>query len=125
MPIALVDRPANSCAIVHSDSEEGIQRLNQEAAKVMANAKRVGMDIPPERAISWLTRNPARAMGIDHVTGTLEPGKMADVVLWNGTPFSVYAHAEKVYIDGALMFDRDDASRQPRSDFLLGQGVAP
>ena len=37
--IALVDRPPNSCAIVHSDSDEGIQRLNQEAAKVMAHAQ--------------------------------------------------------------------------------------
>jgi imidazolonepropionase-like amidohydrolase len=119
--IALVDRPANSCAIVHSDSEEGIQRLNQEAAKVMANAKRVGMDIPPERAISWLTRNPARAMGIDHVTGTLEAGKMADVVVWNRDPFSVYALAEQVYIDGARVYDRNDRTRQPRSDFMLGQ----
>jgi imidazolonepropionase-like amidohydrolase len=38
--IALVDRPKNSCAIVHSDSPEGIQRLNQEAAKVIAAARR-------------------------------------------------------------------------------------
>src|SRR3546814_4286058 len=112
--IALVDRPANGCAIVHSDSEEGIQRLNQEAAKVMAHAQQAGMeDITPEHAIRWLTANPAKAMGIDDMTGTLEPGKMADVVLWNGNPFSVYAHAEKVYIDGARVYDRDDQSRQP------------
>src|SRR3546814_8593190 len=92
--IALVDRPRNGCAIVHSDSEEGIQRLNQEAAKVMAHAHQAGMDeITPEHAIRWLTANPAKAMGIADVTGTLEPGKMADVVLWNGNPFSVYAHA--------------------------------
>jgi imidazolonepropionase-like amidohydrolase len=121
--IALVDRPANSCAIVHSDSEEGIQRLNQEAAKVMAHAKLVGVDIPPERAIRWLTRNPAKAMGIDNVTGTLEAGKMADVVVWNRDPFSVYAHAEQVYIDGARIYDRNDPARQPKSDFMLGQEV--
>lgn len=122
--IALVDRPANSCAIVHSDSEEGIQRLNQEAAKVMAHARLAGMDIPPERAIRWLTRNPAKALGILGQTGTLEPGKMADVVVWNGNPFSVYAKAEQVYIDGARVYDRADAMRQPRSDFMLGQGGA-
>ena len=120
--IALVDRPPNGCAIVHSDSEEGIQRLNQEAAKVMAHARQAGMgEITPEHAIRWLTANPARAMGIAGVTGTLEPGKMADVVVWNGNPFSVYAHAEKVYIDGARVYDRDDPSRQPESDFMLGQ----
>ena len=87
--IALVDRPANSCAIVHSDSEEGIQRLNQEAAKVMANAKRVDLQITPEHAIRWLTQNPARSMGILEQTGTLEVGRMADVVEWNQNPFSV------------------------------------
>jgi imidazolonepropionase-like amidohydrolase len=122
--IALVDRPANGCAIVHSDSEEGIQRLNQEAAKVMAHARRIGIDIPPERAIRWLTQNPAKAMGILEMTGTLEPGKMADVVVWNGSPFSVYAKAEQVYIDGARLYDRNDRSRQPESDFMLGQDAA-
>ena len=121
--IALVDRPPGGCAIVHSDSAEGIQRLNQEAAKVMAHARLAGMDIAPERAIQWVTANPAKSMGILDMTGTLEPGKMADVVLWTGNPFSVYAHAEHVYIDGALAYDRDDPARQPRSDFLLGQDV--
>jgi len=48
--IAFVDRPAGGCAIVHSDSSEGIQRLNQEAAKAMSRGQRVGLDIPPERA---------------------------------------------------------------------------
>jgi imidazolonepropionase-like amidohydrolase len=123
--IALVDRPANSCAIVHSDSSEGIQRLNQEAAKVIASARRAGMEIPPERAIRWLTANAAKSLGIAERTGTLEAGKMADVVVWNQNPFSVYAKAEQVYIDGARIYDRNDPSRQPKSDFLLGQEVAP
>src|SRR3546814_16652696 len=83
----------------------------------MAHAQQAGMEeITPEHAIRWLTANPAKAMGIADMTGTLEPGKMADVVLWNGNPFSVYAHAEKVYIDGARVYDRDDPSRQPRSE---------
>jgi imidazolonepropionase-like amidohydrolase len=123
--LAIVDRPANSCAIVHSDSAEGIQRLNQEAGKAIAHARGVGIEITPQHAIRWLTANAAHALGIEDQTGTLEAGKMGDVVVWNGTPFSVYAHAEKVYVDGALMFDRNDSSRQPRSDFLLGQGESP
>jgi imidazolonepropionase-like amidohydrolase len=121
--IVLVDRPQNGCAIVHSDSAEGIQRLNQEAAKVIASAQRIGIDIPPERAVRWITANPAKSLGILEKTGTLEAGKMADVVLWNGNPFSVYAKAEQVYIDGARLYDRNDPSRQPKSDFMLGQGV--
>ncbi len=74
--IALVDRVPGGCAIVHSDSAEGIQRLNQEAAKVIANAGRVGIRISPEHAIQWLTRNPAKAvqnlnimLGLDEATG--------------------------------------------------------
>jgi imidazolonepropionase-like amidohydrolase len=118
--LALVDAPAGGCAIVHSDSEQGIQRLNQEAAKTMAAAARVGIAVPPERGIRWLTANPARALGIDEVTGTLEPGKAADVVLWSADPFSVYARADEVFIDGARVWDRSDPTRQPQSDFLLG-----
>lgn len=119
--IALVDRPQNGCAIVHSDSDEGIQRLNQEAAKVMAHAQLIGIDIAPERAVRWITANPAKSLGVLDRTGTLEAGKMADVVLWSGNPFSVYAKAEQVYVDGARLYDRNDPARQPRSDFMLGQ----
>jgi imidazolonepropionase-like amidohydrolase len=119
--IAIVDRPEGSCAIVHSDSGEGIQRLNQEAAKAMTRGNLAGMDIPPERAIRWLTSNAAKSLGIEEQTGTLEAGKMADVVIWNGNPFSVYAKAEQVFIDGALMYDRSNPALQPVSDFELGQ----
>jgi imidazolonepropionase-like amidohydrolase len=79
------------------------------------------MDIPPERAIRWITRNPAHSLGILDRTGTLEAGKMADVVLWNDNPFSVYAKAEQVFIDGARIYDRTDPALQPVSDFELGQ----
>jgi len=123
--IALVDRPQNGCAIVHSDSSEGIQRLNQEAAKAMAAGNRAGLAITPEHAIRWVTTNAAKALGIQGQTGSLTPGLMADVVVWNGTPFSVYAHAEKVFVDGALLYDRTNKALQPESDFQLGQGVSP
>jgi len=112
--IAFVDAPANGCAIVHSDSAEGIQRLNQEAAKAMARGQRAGLDVPPERAIRWLTSNAARALGIADRVGTLEPGKIADVVLWNRDPFSVYALADRVYLDGTLVFE------DVESNFLIG-----
>ncbi|MFY9823008.1 MAG: amidohydrolase [Thermoanaerobaculia bacterium] len=117
--IALVEK-AGACAIVHSDSADGIQRLNQEAAKAMAAGNRMGMHLKEEDAIRWLTINPARSLGIDKQTGSLEAGKMADVVLWSGNPFSVYSHAEKVYIDGALLYDRNDPAHQPEMDFELG-----
>ncbi len=117
--IPLVEK-AGGCAVVHSDSSEGIQRLNQEAAKAMAAGNRMGMSLRPEDAIRWLTINPARSIGIADQTGSLEEGKMADVVIWSGTPFSVYSKAERVFIDGALIYDRNDPARQPRMDFELG-----
>lgn len=118
--IALVDR-AGACAIVHSDDENGIQRLNQEAAKAMAAGNRMGMGITPEMAWRWIAINPAKGLGIDKQTGSLEAGKMGDVVLWNAMPLSVYARPEKVWIDGALMYDWADARRRPLADFELGQ----
>jgi len=117
--IPMVDA-AGACAIVHSDSDIGIQRLHQEAAKAMAAGKRAGLDIDEARAMTWISQNPAKALGILEQTGTLEKGKMADVVLWTGTPFSVYSHAEKVFVDGALVYDRNDESKQPITDFSLG-----
>lgn len=112
---------AGACVVIHSDDENGIQRLNQEAAKAQGDARRAGIDISDAEVIRWLTLNPATAMGIGQQTGSLEPGKMADVVLWNGNPLSVYSRPDKVWIDGALLFDAADPKRRPVSDFELGQ----
>jgi imidazolonepropionase-like amidohydrolase len=68
-----------------------------------------------------LTANPAKALGLADRIGSLEPGKMADLVIWNRNPFSVYALADEVFVDGALLFDRQHPAADPRSDFLLGQ----
>jgi len=120
---ALVDR-AGACAIIHSDDAYETQRLNQEVAKVMGAAARADIDIAPERAIRWITSNPAKALGILEHTGTLEVGKMADVVVWNGSPFSVYTKVDRVFIDGALTYDRNDPSVNPVTDFSLGMKVS-
>jgi imidazolonepropionase-like amidohydrolase len=112
---------AGACAIVHSDDPNGIQRLNQEAAKALADGRRMGIKISDEVAWTWLSFNPAKALGIADKTGSLKPGKMADVVLWNGNPFSVYTRPDKVWIDGAVMYDAHDPKRRPVSDFELGQ----
>ena len=117
--IALMDE-AGACAIVHSDSERGIQRLNQDAAKAMRAGREAGIDVSYENAVRWITINPAKAIGVDQWTGSLEVGKMADVVLWSGDPFSIYSQPQQVWIDGALIFDRKDKSRQPATDFELG-----
>ncbi len=112
---------AGACAIVHSDDANGIQRLSQEAAKALADGRRMGIQIPDEVAWRWLAINPATALGIADQTGSLRAGKRADVVLWNGNPFSVYTRPQQVWIDGALMYDMNNPRLRPVSDFELGQ----
>jgi imidazolonepropionase-like amidohydrolase len=109
---------AGARAIIHSDSPIGIQRLNQEAAKAMHAGRRVGITITDDDALKWITLHPAWALGIDKRTGSLEPGKLADLVVWSGDPFSVYAVAEQVYIAGELVYHRGKV--EPRTDFDLG-----
>ncbi|NVK58332.1 MAG: amidohydrolase [Alteromonadaceae bacterium] len=112
---------AGACAIVHSDSDLGIQRLNQEAAKAWSDGRRAGIDISQEDAWTWLSANPAKSLGIFDETGSLESGKNADLVLWSADPFSTYARADRVYIDGGLAFDLSDPNSWPVADFELGQ----
>lgn len=109
--------------IIHSDSSVLVQRLNVEAAKAMAQAKRSSKTISRLQALKWVTLNPAETLGIDDRTGTLTQGKTADVVMWDHDPFSIYAKAEKVFVDGALVVD-EDAPHVFTSDFLIGQPIA-
>ncbi len=108
-----------ACAMIHSDSDMAVQRLNQEVAKTWANGNRAGLDISEAEAWKWLTLNPAKGLGIDKETGSIEEGKRADLVLWSENPFSTYALPDQVFIDGALMYDRA-AGLKPKSDFRLG-----
>jgi imidazolonepropionase-like amidohydrolase len=112
---------AGACTIIHSDDPNGIQRLNQEAAKALADGRRMGLDISDEEAWRWVSLNPARALGIESETGSLAAGKRADVVLWNGNPYSVYSRPERVWIDGALLYDMNNPRLRPVTDFELGQ----
>lgn len=111
---------AGACAVIHSDDANLTQRLTQESAAAIAAGRRLGLAITEADAIKWVTANAAKMLGIADKTGTLEVGKMGDVVVWSANPFSVYAKAEKVYVDGALTYDRTNPRYQPKSDFMLG-----
>jgi imidazolonepropionase-like amidohydrolase len=117
--LALVQE-AGGVAILHTDSSEGIQRMNQEVGKGLESGRRAGVKLTDEDGIRWLTANPAWALGIQDQTGTLEVGKDADVVLWDRHPFSVYASAERVWIDGLAIYQKNKKTA-PWSDFELGQ----
>jgi imidazolonepropionase-like amidohydrolase len=104
--------------VIHSDSEYGIQRLNQEAGKAMHAARAAGLDVTEDDAIRWVTANPAWVLGIDDVVGTLEKGKRADVVVWNTSPFSVYSRADVVIQAGEVTYER--AQGIEATDFEVG-----
>jgi len=109
------------CVMLHSDATISGEHLPLDAALVIGAGQRARVNISEERALEWLTINPARSLQLDQQIGSLEPGKKADVVLWSGDPFSVYTRADLVLIDGAVVYDRNDSSRQPVSDFEVGQ----
>jgi len=87
---------------INSDDAEMARRLNQEAAKSVTYG---GMK--EEDAWKMVTINPAKLMHVDDRVGSIKTGKDADVVLWNDNPLSIYARAEKTWVDGILFFDRE------------------
>ncbi len=111
---------AGARAIIHSDSGVGMQHLNQEASKALWAGRRAGLDIADDEALRWITANPAWALGIDAKVGTLAKDKQADLVVWDGDPFSVYTKAVQVYIEGELVFDREHPLPGGGTDFELG-----
>jgi imidazolonepropionase-like amidohydrolase len=116
---------AGVVAALHSDSPIGIQFLNQAAGKSLAAGRAAGIEIDEDAALRWLTANPAWVLGIDGQVGTIAPGKRADVVVWSDDPLSTYARAERVYVDGQIVFDRAHVGA-PWSDFELGvRGMPP
>ncbi|MFY0564668.1 amidohydrolase family protein [Archangium lansingense] len=114
---------AGGRAVIHSDSALGIQRLNQEAGKALWRARESGIPLSEEEALRWVTLHAAWVMGVEDRTGSLEPGKMADVVLWKNHPLSVYARAQRVWADGVVTYDADGGAVEA-SDFELGERAA-
>jgi len=117
-----------ACVMLHSDSPFVGQQMNLEAAKAMAAGNHAGLEIGPETAITWITKNPARALGLDDQVGRIAVGYNADIVVWSGNPFSIYTKADHVFIDGASHYDRLSEDEQSFSDFELrtnNSGVKP
>jgi N-acetylglucosamine-6-phosphate deacetylase len=85
----------------NSDDAELARRLNLEAAKAVKYG-----GIEPAEALKFVTLNPAKQLRIDDRVGSLEAGKDADLVVWSGSPLSVYSHCEQTWVDGRKYFDR-------------------
>ena len=84
----------------NSDDAEMARRLNQEAGKSVLYG-----NVPEEDALKFVTLNPAKMLHIDNRVGSLKAGKDADVVVWSDNPLSIYAKAEKTYVDGIAYWD--------------------
>ncbi|MCB0379379.1 MAG: amidohydrolase family protein [Bdellovibrionales bacterium] len=106
-------------AIIHSDSPTDVQFLNLEAGKAMMAGRKMGLKISEDQALKWVTLNAAWALGLEDRIGSIKEGKMADLVIWDGHPFSVFTKTRYVIINGNVVLDRAKKER-PRSDFEIG-----
>ena len=88
---------------INSDDAEMGRRLNQEAAKMIKYG-----NLTEEAAWKMLTLNPAKILHLEHLTGTIEVGKDADLVLWNNNPLSIYAKPLYTFVDGACYFSLEE-----------------
>ncbi|MDX1925411.1 MAG: amidohydrolase family protein [Pirellulaceae bacterium] len=103
----------------NSDDDELARHLNHEAAKAVKYG-----GVTPEEALKFVTLNPAKQLRIDALVGSLEAGKQADFVLWNGPPLSTLSVCLQTWIDGRKYFDRDvDLARRAEDAKLQRQLV--
>ncbi len=91
---------------INSDDPEMARRLNQEAAKSIKYG-----NLSEQQALKLVTLNPAKLLHLDKRMGSIKTGKDADIVLWSDNPTSIYAHANKTFVDGQLLFDRDQQAK--------------
>ncbi len=98
----------------NSDDDELARHLNHEAAKAVKYG-----GVPPEEALKFVTLNPAKQLRIDRHVGSIEPGKHADLVIWNGPPLSTLSVCMQTWIDGRKYFDRQDDLKRREADAQL------
>ena len=92
----------------NSDDDEMARRLNQEAGKAVTYGH-----MSEEEALKLVTLNPAKMLHVDNKVGSIKAGKDADLVLWSADPLSIYAVAEKTFVDGIPYWDIEkDAANQ-------------
>ena len=99
--VALIEA-AGGNPILNSDSGERVRRLNHDAAKMVRWG---GMSY--QDAIRTITLNPAIALKIEDVVGSIEVGKRADLALFNGHPLNTYSRAFMTLVDGEIVFERE------------------
>ncbi|MEM9050451.1 MAG: amidohydrolase family protein [Bacteroidota bacterium] len=104
---------------INSDDAEMGRRLNQEAAKGIRYGGMTEVE-----ALKMVTLNPAKILHVDEFVGSIKADKDADIVIWNDNPLSVYAKAQKTFVDGKLYFDREEMERRKKRDDLERNRIA-
>ena len=122
-PLMDAARRRNGCAIVQSGGPEDFGQLHLLTGRASAQALALGLEVPPARAIAWITSNPAKVLGISEQVGMIQQGRPADLVIWSGNPFSAYTRSEQVFVDGALIWDLQAGGRQFELDAELESSV--
>jgi imidazolonepropionase-like amidohydrolase len=94
---------AGASICLKSDSNELVRHLYQESAKLI---KYGGMS--EEDALKSITLNAAKQLGIDGRTGSIEPGKDADLAIFNGHPLNGFSRCEMTLVEGEVYFQHSD-----------------
>jgi imidazolonepropionase-like amidohydrolase len=105
---------------INSDSAELIRHLYHEAAKT----QRYG-GLTDEEALAMITINPAKQLGIEDKVGSIEVGKQADLVIFEGHPLSAYAVPQMTFVDGVKYFDRKADREDQRQWVAATEMVEP
>lgn len=110
---AAICKKAGVNVSINTDGLSGTTALNIDAAKTM----RFG-GFTEEEALQTITINPAKELGIDKRTGSIDIGKDADIAIWDGHPLSVYSKCAMTMIEGRVYFERRDAFGIDRSSTI-------
>ncbi len=105
---------------INSDSAELIRHLYHEAAKT----QRYG-GLTDEEALAMITINPAKQLGIEDKVGSIEVGKQADLVIFEGHPLSSYAVPQMTFVDGVKYFDIKKDNNDQRQWVAATEMVEP
>ncbi len=105
---------------INSDSAELIRHLYHEAAKT----QRYG-GLTDEEALAMITINPAKQLGIEDKVGSIEIGKQADLVIFEGHPLSSYAVPQMTFVDGVKYFDIKKDNNDQRQWVAATEMVEP
>jgi cytosine/adenosine deaminase-related metal-dependent hydrolase len=101
---------------MHTDSSDLVQRMNVEAEKTL----KYGMS--EADALKTVTIFPAQMLGIDRWVGTLEKGKKADLVMFDGPPLSIYSHVMLTMVEGRTTYERKKSNAAARFPLLMKEG---